>query len=146
MSIWYFWDLWLWSLKTRHDTQQGFVQFIIPAQQLSTSIVSPRSSQDSTTTSSIYSPLTLTLGEISKQETSGCKTTIVTIMEPIKHVYRSTLHCQLYPQLWDGNTPLESKTEMNEWLSVHRIGKHEHVPAVSGGTILVGNFRGGENK
>jgi hypothetical protein len=35
--------------------------------------------------------------------------------EPIiKHVYRSTLlHCQLSPQLWDGNRLLVSKTEMN---------------------------------
>jgi hypothetical protein len=64
--------------------------------------------------------------------------------EPIKHVYRSTLHCQLYPQLWDGNRPLVSKTKMNEWLSTHEIGKH--VLAVSGGTILLGSFRGGENK
>ncbi len=53
--------------------------------------------------------------------------------EPIKHVYRSTLHCQLYPQLWDGHPPLVSKPEMNEWLSAHGIGKR--VPAVSGGTL-----------
>jgi hypothetical protein len=33
---------------------------------------------------------------------------------------------------------------MNEWLSVHGIGKH--VPAVSGGTPLLGSFRGAENK
>ncbi len=33
---------------------------------------------------------------------------------------------------------------MNEWLSAHGIGKH--VPALSGGTILLGSFRGGENK
>jgi len=31
---------------------------------------------------------------------------------------------------------------MNEWLSVRRIGKR--VPAVSGGTILLGSSRGGE--
>jgi len=35
------------NLQNRHDTQQGFVQFIIPAQQWSTSWVSHRSSQDS---------------------------------------------------------------------------------------------------
>ncbi len=35
-----------------------------------------------------------------------------------------------------------SKTEMNEWLGVHRIGKR--VPAVSGGTILLGSSWGGE--
>ncbi len=35
------------NLQNRYDTQQGFVQFIIPAQQWSTSIVSHRSSQDS---------------------------------------------------------------------------------------------------
>jgi hypothetical protein len=29
---------------------------------------------------------------------------------------------------------------MNEWLGVHGIGKH--VPAVSGGTILLGSFKG----
>ncbi len=33
---------------------------------------------------------------------------------------------------------------MNEWSSAHGIGKH--VPAVSGGTILLGSFRGGENE
>jgi len=33
---------------------------------------------------------------------------------------------------------------MNEWLSGHGIGKR--VPAVSGGTILLGSSRGGENK
>jgi len=54
----------------------------------------------------------------------------------------STLHCQLYPQLWDGNWLLVSKTEMNEWLSVRGIGKC--VPAVSGGIILLGSSRGGE--
>jgi hypothetical protein len=32
--------------------------------------------------------------------------------------------------------------EMNEWLSVHGIGKR--VPAVSGGTIFLGSSRGGE--
>jgi hypothetical protein len=37
-----------------------------------------------------------------------------------------------------------SKTEMNEWLSAHRIDKR--VPAVSGGTILLGSSREGENK
>ncbi len=36
-----------------------------------------------------------------------------------------------------------SKTEMNEWLSVHRIGKC--APAISGGTILLGSSREGEN-
>ncbi len=44
------------NLKNCHDTQQGFVQFIIPAPQWSTSLVSHRSSQDSTKTSSIYLP------------------------------------------------------------------------------------------
>ncbi len=33
---------------------------------------------------------------------------------------------------------------MNEWLSVNGIGKR--VPAVSGGTILLGSSWGGENK
>jgi hypothetical protein len=33
---------------------------------------------------------------------------------------------------------------MNEWLSAHGIGKD--VPAISGGTILLGSFSGGENK
>jgi len=33
---------------------------------------------------------------------------------------------------------------MNERLSAHEIGKH--VPAASGGTIVLGSFRGGENK
>jgi hypothetical protein len=33
---------------------------------------------------------------------------------------------------------------MKEWLSAHGIGKQ--VPAVSGGTIFLGRFRGGENK
>jgi len=33
---------------------------------------------------------------------------------------------------------------MNEWLSGHGISKR--VPAVSGGTILLGSSRGGENK
>jgi len=32
------------NLQNRHDAQQGFVQFIIPAQQWSTSLVSHRSS------------------------------------------------------------------------------------------------------
>jgi hypothetical protein len=36
------------------------------------------------------------------------------------------------------------KTKMNEWLSVHGIGKR--APAVSGATILLGSFKGGENK
>jgi len=44
------------SFKNRHDTQQGFVEFIIPAQQYSTSLVSHRSSHDSTKASSIYLP------------------------------------------------------------------------------------------
>ncbi len=34
--------------------------------------------------------------------------------------------------------------QMNEWLSVHGIGKR--VPTVSGGTVLLGSSRGGENK
>ncbi len=38
------------------------------------------------------------------------------------------------------NRPLVSKTEMNAWLSAHGIGKR--VPAVSGGTILLGSSRG----
>jgi hypothetical protein len=33
---------------------------------------------------------------------------------------------------------------MNEWLSVHGIGRR--VSAVSGGTILLGSSREGENK
>jgi hypothetical protein len=37
-----------------------------------------------------------------------------------------------------------SKTEMNEWLSVH--GMDKCVLAVSGGTILLGSSRGRENK
>jgi len=41
------------NLKNCHDTQQGFVQFIIPAPQWSTPLVSHRSSQDSTKTSSL---------------------------------------------------------------------------------------------
>jgi hypothetical protein len=44
------------NLNNRHDTQQGFVRFIIPAQQRSTSLVSDRSSQDSTQSSSVYLP------------------------------------------------------------------------------------------
>ncbi len=44
------------NLKNCHDTQQGFVQFIIPAPQWSTSLVSHRFSEDSTKTSSIYLP------------------------------------------------------------------------------------------
>jgi hypothetical protein len=65
-------------------------------------------------------------------------------MEPIEDVYTSTLLCQLYPQVWDGSPLLVLRKKMNEWLSVHGIGKH--VPALSGGTILLGSFRGGENK
>jgi len=44
------------NLKNRHDTQQGFVRFIIPAQQQSTALVSHTSSPDSTQSSSIYLP------------------------------------------------------------------------------------------
>jgi len=44
------------NLKTRQDTHQGFVWFIIPAQHGSTSLVSHRSSQDSTQTSLVYLP------------------------------------------------------------------------------------------
>jgi len=44
------------NFKHCHDTQQGFVQFIIPAPQWSTSLVSHRSSQDSTKPSSRYLP------------------------------------------------------------------------------------------
>ncbi len=36
----------------------------------------------------------LTLGEISKQETSGCKTTILTIMEPGRN--QSSMFTDLY--------------------------------------------------
>jgi hypothetical protein len=50
----------------------------------------------------------------------------------------------IYPQLLDGNQLLVSKVEMNEWLSAHRIGKR--VPSVSGGIVLLGSSRGGENK
>jgi hypothetical protein len=35
------------NLQNRHNAQQGFVQFIVPTQQWSTSLVSYRSSQDS---------------------------------------------------------------------------------------------------
>jgi hypothetical protein len=44
------------NLKNRLNTQQGFVQFIIPAQQWSTSLMSHRSSQDSTQKSLVYLP------------------------------------------------------------------------------------------
>jgi hypothetical protein len=33
---------------------------------------------------------------------------------------------------------------MNEWLSVHGIGKR--VRTISGGTVLLGSSRGGENR
>jgi hypothetical protein len=33
---------------------------------------------------------------------------------------------------------------MNKWLSAHGIGKR--VPTVSGGTVLLGSSRGGENE
>ncbi len=46
--------------------------------------------------------------------------------------------------LSDENQLLVSKTEMNEWLSAHGIGKP--VPTVSGGTVVLGSSRGGENK
>ncbi len=47
------------NLINCHDIRQGFVQFIVPAPQWSTSLVSHRSPQDSTRTSSAYLPRNL---------------------------------------------------------------------------------------
>ncbi len=52
------------NLKNRLNTQQGFVQFIIPAQQWSTSLMSHRSSQDSTQKSLVYLPPNWGGGEV----------------------------------------------------------------------------------
>jgi hypothetical protein len=45
---------------------------------------------------------------------------------------------------WEINYLCPRQTEMNEWLNGHRIGKR--VPAVSGGTMLLGSSKAGENK
>jgi hypothetical protein len=71
---------------------------------------------------------------------------IMTIMEPGRN--QSSMFTD---QLYIANSILNSEMEidhlcprqMNEWLSVHRIGKR--APAVSGGTILLGSSREGEN-
>jgi hypothetical protein len=97
------------NLKNRHDTQQGFVRFIIPTQQWSTSLVSHRYSQDSIQMSSVYSPpkggghgnlqdSPTTKVEIIRNGLQNMvASTLLIIYKVDSHI--STLHCQLYPQL-----------------------------------------------